>query len=140
MANVKLDIDIDVVVSPAHPGVRRIGPADVRDALAKGLDDFMAMPTFSVFLVVIYPIVGLILFRLTFEYDMLPLVFPLITGFALIGPLAAIGLYELSRRREQGLEVSSEALKDFHLPCIRDIVTLGLRWSYSLREVQIGVS
>jgi uncharacterized membrane protein len=126
MAMTSLKLDIDDVVSPAHPNVRRIGPADLRDALAKGLDDFMAMPTFSVFLVAIYPIVGLILFRLAFGYDMLPLVFPLITGFALIGPLAAIGLYELSRRREQGLDVSWEALKDFHFPCIRDITMLGI--------------
>jgi uncharacterized membrane protein len=120
------NLDIDVGVSPAHPSVRRIGPADLRDALAKGLDDFVALPTFSIFLVLIYPIVGLILFRLAFGYDMLPLVFPLIAGFTLIGPLAAIGLYELSRRREQGLDVSWEALKDFHFPCIRDIAALGV--------------
>lgn len=120
------NLDIDVGVSPAHPNVRRIGPADLRDALAKGLDDFVALPTFSIFLVLIYPIVGLILFRLAFGYDMLPLVFPLIAGFTLIGPLAAIGLYELSRRREQGLDVSWEALKDFHFPCIRDIAALGV--------------
>ena len=120
------NLDIDVGVSPTHPSVRRIGPADLRDALAKGLDDFVALPTFSIFLVLIYPIVGLILFRLAFGYDMLPLVFPLIAGFTLIGPLAAIGLYELSRRRERGLDVSWEALKDFHFPCIRDIAALGV--------------
>jgi uncharacterized membrane protein len=116
----------DTGVSHAHPGVRRITPADLKDALAKGLDDFMAMPTFSVFLVLIYPIVGLVLLRLSFGYDMLPLVFPLMAGFALIGPLAGVGLYELSRRREQGLDVSWDALNDFHWPCIRAILVLGL--------------
>ena len=34
---------IDAQVSPAHLIVRRIGPADLRDGLAKGLDDFVAM-------------------------------------------------------------------------------------------------
>jgi uncharacterized membrane protein len=126
MAVVYAKSTLDAGVSPAQPSVRRITQADLRDALAKGLDDFMAMPTFSVFLVLIYPIVGLILLRLTFGYDMLPLVFPLMAGFALLGPLATVGLYELSRRREQGLDVSWDALNDFHAPCIRAIMTLGL--------------
>ena len=121
-----LKLDIDDVVSSAHPNVRRIDPADLRDALVKGLDDFMAMPTFALFLVGVYPIIGLILFWLTFGLDMMQLVFPLIAGFALIGPLAAIGLYELSRRREQGLSVSLAALKDIHFPCIRSIAALGI--------------
>jgi uncharacterized membrane protein len=116
----------DAGVSHAQPSVRRITPSDLTDALAKGLDDFMAMPTFSVFLVVIYPIVGLVLLRLSFGYDMLPLVFPLMAGFALLGPLATIGIYELSRRREQGLDVSWDALNDVHWPCVRAILVLGL--------------
>ena len=124
MAYVKSTYDAEV--SPAPLGVRRITSSDLTDALAKGLDDFMAMPTFSVFLVLLYPIVGLILLRLTFGYDMLPLVFPLMAGFTLVGPLATVGLYELSRRREQGLDVSWEALNDFHLSSIRAILVLGL--------------
>jgi uncharacterized membrane protein len=123
VANVKSAIDADV--RPAYPVVRRITSADLRDALAKGVDDFMAMPTFAFFFVVIYPVVGLVLLRLTFGYDMLPLVFPLASGFVLIGPLATIGLYELSRRREQGLDISWDALNDFHWPTIRSVVTLG---------------
>ena len=64
------------------------------------------MPSHAVFLCLIYPIVGLILARVTFGYDVLSLLFPLAAGFALIGPFAAMGFYELSRRREQGLPVS----------------------------------
>jgi uncharacterized membrane protein len=91
-----------------RPVVRRIGPADLKDALARGIADFSAMPTHAVFLCLIYPIVGIVLARLTLGYEILPLLFPLAAGFALIGPFAAIGFYELSRRREQGLTVSWE--------------------------------
>ena len=82
--------------------IRRIGVADLKDALRLGLADFNAMPTHAIFLCLIYPVVGLLLARLAFGYAVLPLLYPLITGFALIGPVAALGLYELSRRRENG--------------------------------------
>ena len=92
--------------SPALPGVRKIEMSDLKDALAKGIDDFWAFPTHVLFLSIIYPIVGLVLAGLTLSYDVLSLLFPLAAGFALIGPFAAIGFYELSRRRELGLDVS----------------------------------
>ena len=76
-------------------------------ALAKGIDDFYAMPTHAMFLCVIYPIVGLFLARMAFGYSILPLLYPLASGFALVGPVAALGLYELSRRREVGLPTSA---------------------------------
>src|SRR6516225_6640229 len=92
---------------PAQPAVRKIGLADLRDALAKGADDFYAMPTHAIFLCIIYPFVGFALARLAFGYSILPLLYPLASGFALVGPIAALGLYELSRRREAGLETSA---------------------------------
>jgi uncharacterized membrane protein len=91
----------------AQPVVRTIGLADLRDVLAKGIDDFYAMPTHAMFLCVIYPVVGFLLARLAFGYSILPLLYPLVSGFALVGPIAALGLYELSRRREAGLETSA---------------------------------
>jgi uncharacterized membrane protein len=89
-----------------RPAVRKIGLADLKDALKLGIADFLAMPTHAVFLCLIYPIFGVILARLTLGYEVLPLLFPLAAGFALVGPFAAIGFYELSRRREQGLPAS----------------------------------
>jgi uncharacterized membrane protein len=82
--------------------IRRITLADLSDVLARGLDDFRSFRTDVVFLCVIYPVLGLVLARLAFGYGMVPLLFPLASGFALLGPLAGLGLYEMSRRRELG--------------------------------------
>jgi len=113
--------------SPAHPVVRRIAPSDLFHALRRGIDDFAAMPSHAVFLCVIYPLLGLIMIAMTLGNAMLPLAFPIAAGFALVGPLAAIGLYELSRRREAGLDSSSRHAFDvLHSPSLGAIVALGL--------------
>jgi uncharacterized membrane protein len=90
----------------AVPAVRRIGVADLFDALRKGMADVGATRDDVLFIGLIYPLAGLVLARLAFSYDLLPLVFPLASGFALIGPFAAVGLYEMSRRRERGEHVT----------------------------------
>jgi uncharacterized membrane protein len=112
---------------PGEPAVHTIGLTDLRDAVAKGIDDFNAVPTHAVFLGIIYAVLGIILFRLAFGYDVLPLVYPMLAGFILLGPCAAIALYELSRRRERGLDVSPEHLLEvFRSSSIGAIVRLGL--------------
>ena len=112
--------------SPAQPVVRKIGMADLKDALAGGFADFNAMPTHLIFLCIIYPIVTLIAARVYAGYDVLPLVFPLLAGYTIIGPLVATGMYELSRRREQGLDTSRmHAFDVFRSPSIGAIATLG---------------
>ena len=109
-----------------RPVVRNIQVADLKEVLSKGIQDFKEKPSHIVLLVLIYPIVGLLSARLAAGYDILPLVFPLISGFALIGPLAAIGLYELSRRREKGLDVAwKNAFDVFHSNSIGSIAALG---------------
>ncbi len=107
--------------------VRRIGFDDLIDALRLGARDFYAMPTHAMFLCVIYPLIGLVAARLAFGYSVLPLLYPLVTGFALIGPVAALGLYELSRRREAGEDVSiTHAFDVLESSSIGGIVALGL--------------
>src|ERR671912_505663 len=113
--------------TPAHPViVRDIGAAELKEALAKGVDDFKAMPTHLAFIGLIYPLFGVGLAALTFTENAFPLLFPLVSGFALLGPLAAIGLYELSRRRELGLETSWDHLFDIlRSPSLPAILALG---------------
>lgn len=89
----------------ARAHVRRIGLDDLRFALWKGWDDFVAMPTHALFLIAIYPVAGVLIAAATFENGLVPLLFPLASGFALLGPFTAIGLYEMSRRREQGRDI-----------------------------------
>jgi uncharacterized membrane protein len=111
----------------AAPVIRKIGLADLKDALSRGVDDFLAMPSHAVFLCLIYPVVGFVLARLVLGYNVLPMLFPLAAGFALVGPFAAIGLYEMSRRRELGMDVSwRHALDVFRSPSIGPILVLGL--------------
>src|SRR4029077_17581960 len=109
------------------PAVRRIGVAEIRDALIQGVEDFAAFRTDVGFLCVVYPLVGLVLARLAFGYDLLPLIFPLASGFALVGPFAAVGLNEMSRRRDAGMALTrADAFGVFRSPSFGAIVLLGL--------------
>jgi uncharacterized membrane protein len=111
----------------AVPIVRRLGLADLAGALASGLEDFKANRTDVIFVCVIYPIVGLLLGRLASGYGLVPMLFPLASGFALVGPLAAVGLNEMSRRREQGEAISwVDAFGMLRAPSIGSIALLGL--------------
>jgi uncharacterized membrane protein len=109
------------------PAVRRIGLADLQDALARGLGDLGAYRSDVIFLCIIYPLTGLVLAWLAFGYELLPLVFPLASGFALLGPVAAVGLYEISRRREQGDDITwADAFGVVRAPAFGAVVVLGL--------------
>ncbi|MBY0383221.1 MAG: DUF2189 domain-containing protein [Xanthobacteraceae bacterium] len=111
----------------ATPIVRRLSLSDLAESLKLGWDDFKAMPTHAIMLALIYPVIGLVIARLTLGYSILPLLFPLASGFALLGPFAAIGLYELSRRREIGeTPRASDALRVLSSPSLGAMLGLGL--------------
>ena len=112
----------------APPQIRKIHVADIKEALACGIDDFLSMPSHAVVLSLIYPIVGLLLVRIAIGRAVMPLVFPIMAGFALVGPFAALGFYEMSRRREQQLACSARHVISalFHSPSLSDIAALGL--------------
>jgi uncharacterized membrane protein len=107
--------------------IRKIGLSDLSDALRLGWEDFKAVPSHAIVLCVIYPVLGLVLFRMVLGYSVLPLLFPLAAGFTLIGPFAALGLYELSRRRGRGEEAAAwDALHVLRAPSFGAMLGLGM--------------
>lgn len=86
------------------PQVRQLTVADLRTALKQGAEDFAACRSDAMFLVLCYPLIGLGLVVMSLQVNLMPLIFPLILGFALLGPAAALGLYQMSARREQGAD------------------------------------
>ncbi|TPM39498.1 DUF2189 domain-containing protein [Mesorhizobium sp. B2-3-4] len=110
-----------------QPAVRRISTGDLWDALKLGAEDFWAKPSHYVFLCLIYPVVGLILTQWTSGSNAIQLVYPLMSGFALVGPFAAIGLYEISRRRELGMNTDwRHALDVRHSSALPSIAVIGI--------------
>ena len=111
----------------AELSIRTIGLSDLSRALRLGWEDFKEMPSHAVMLCAIYPLLGLVLARAVSGYSVLPLLFPLAAGFALLGPFAALGLYELSSRRERGESASAwDAFEVLRSPSFGAMLGLGV--------------
>ena len=109
------------------PHVRHIGFSDLTDALREGWRDFWQKPSHLVFLGLIYPVMGAAIAVWSSGLNAWPLLFPLISGFALVGPLAALPIYEMSRRQEMGLDTSwRSALRVFRSPAMASIAVVGI--------------
>ena len=109
------------------PQVRRIGTEDIRAALRAGLGDFAALRTDVAVMCLLYPIIGVVLVYLAMNQNLAFLIFPLMSGFALIGPAVAVGLYEMSKRRAEGKEVTwGDAFGVLSSHSLGAIVVLGL--------------
>jgi uncharacterized membrane protein len=107
--------------------INTLTTGDLVASLRSGLADFLAMPSHLLFIVAIYPIGAFLLAQLTYSLDLLPLFFPLIAGFAIVGPFVAVGLYEISRRRERGETVTwRDVLEIQHSPAWGSMLLVGL--------------
>ncbi len=130
----------------AGPAIRTIELSDLYEALQRGWEDFKAVPSHAIILCVIYPVLGIILARVVLGYSVLPLLFPLAAGFALVGPFAALGLYELSRRRERGAEATAwEAIEVLRSPSFGAMLGLGallfalfLVWLFTAQAIYVA--
>src|SRR3954465_11427974 len=84
--------------------VRKIGMEDLSISLRQGLDDFLTFRGDIVFAGIVYTVIGLAAVVMTTSMPLMPFFFPVVAGVGLLGPVAALGFYELARRREDGLE------------------------------------
>lgn len=110
----------------AAPAVRKITLGDLRAALRDGVADFAAARTDALFLGILYPLIGLFIAMAEADHALLPLIFPTASGFALVGPFLAVGLYEMSRRREQTGQINwFDAFQVVRSPAIGAIAGLG---------------
>lgn len=120
-----------VLTGPAgileRPDIRRITVSDVFDALAEGYSDFREKPSHYAFVALIYPLAGAIMIAWSAGAELLPLVYPLLTGFALLGPLLALGLMDISRRRERGEDASwAEVPAIFKSPSLPSLLMMSI--------------
>lgn len=111
----------------AMPAIRRITVNDLWDALRDGLSDFGAARSDVAFLCLLYPAAGLVLGWAVFGSGTFDMLFPLVSGFALIAPFIAVGVYEMSRQRESGHEIDwASAFDVIRAPSFAAILTLGV--------------
>ncbi|WP_372426690.1 DUF2189 domain-containing protein [Salinarimonas chemoclinalis] len=113
--------------TPPRPVIDDVAPREVIAALKEGFADFQAKPSHLFFLALFYPLFGIVLGLAVFSDTGLSLVFPLVAGFALVGPVAAIPLYEASRRREMGDDCTWIACLDaLRRPGVTSIVLIAI--------------
>ncbi len=84
------------------PDVRRVAFDAPWNWLGAGWRDLWSAPQISLAYGAAFTLAAYALVTGLLRSDALPLLLPLAGGFLLLGPLLAVGLYEVSRRRETG--------------------------------------
>lgn len=87
---------------PAMPQVEALTVADLRGCLFRGMSDFARAPLYGLFFGGVFALAGMVIVLALTSWDLPWMIYPFAIGFPLIGPFAAAGLYEVSRRLEEG--------------------------------------
>lgn len=110
-----------------EPSLNDMTLSNVRRALSLGLQDVLRFRSDVLAFVIVYPMIGLALAFLAFEQALLPMLFPLAAGFALLGPVASIGMYEMSKQHEESGQTSwGSALRSLRSRVVGPVMMLGL--------------
>jgi uncharacterized membrane protein len=88
--------------SAAPIPIRKIGNEDLRLSLRQGLDDFLTFRGDIIFAGLIYTVLGIAAVVMTTSRPLMPFFLPVVAGVGLLGPVVAVGFYELARQREEG--------------------------------------
>jgi uncharacterized membrane protein len=137
----------DVVVTTDEIGIRRIHVHDLWQSLREGYDDFNAKPSLGVFVTIIYPLVALLLTLYLLGEHPLHMIFPVIAGFTLLGPVVSVALFEMSRRRERGLDLTwRSAFQFIHSSSFAPILALSIGmmllyvgWLFMAKFLYVGL-
>ena len=137
----------DIQLTSSEIEIREIGVKDLLQSLRAGYDDFNAKPTFGAFLFIIYPLFALMITLFQVGENLLYLAFPAVAGLALLGPVASVCLFEMSRRREHGLEVSwGSAFEFIHTSSYAPILALSIlmmllysAWIFMAQFIYLGL-
>lgn len=118
----------DICLSSDDIETRDVTLADLRDCLSKGWADFSARPLGSAPLIVLFYFLGAFLITLAaFGLDLRYFAFPIVAGFTLVGPIVALGFFEISRQREQGLQTNWRSAFEFiHTSSFAPVLALSL--------------
>ncbi|WP_432759681.1 DUF2189 domain-containing protein [Defluviimonas sp. SAOS-178_SWC] len=115
----------------ALPEVGHVAVSDIKDVLKAGLADFLRAPAFGLFFSAIYVAGGILIYLVYTAAGQEWWLAPVIVGFPILAPFAAVGLYEVSRRIEAGEPlVWREVLgvvfsqKDRQIPSIAVVILL----------------
>lgn len=115
------------------PEVRTVTVGDIGQILGLGVADFRAAPKFGLFFGGVYAVGGWLIALLLVHFGMTYLVFPMATGFALIAPFVATGLYDVSRRLERGEDLTwAKVLGSVRSASGRDLAWMALITSFTL--------